>query len=190
MPVPSAHIVEVVLPAGYSTLTAKVFTKFSDTVFATAGGVTQETNRLAIYSVSFTYPTFAASDDPYTLVVYSNGVPIAVRYFIVKVEADSYLSYQIAAHESLVSLLLSNAIRDQSFGWDAAESPGVPTTYLGKLRRWTGEWFFKRTRNRTERSEHSFAADGTTELHRRDLATTEALGVITDTVTTSAPVAP
>ncbi|MFO0937821.1 MAG: hypothetical protein U0798_15055 [Gemmataceae bacterium] len=75
-----------------------------------------------------------------------------------------------------------DAISDHAFGWDAADTPGIPATVIGKLRRWINEWFLPKSRNRTTNREESFAADGVTVLHARSISTTTVDGQTTDTV--------
>lgn len=83
--------------------------------------------------------------------------------------------------------LASGSITDATLGWSGSDTPGVPSTVLGRLRRFISEYFQPRSRNRTTGEETSFAADGTTPLHKRTVATATNTGVTTDTVTTSAP---
>lgn len=81
----------------------------------------------------------------------------------------------------------SGAITDAAFGWDVSDAAGIPSTTVGKLRRWVNEWFLPKSRNRRTNDEIAYAADGTTVLHRRSIDASTSGGDTIDTVTAEAP---
>lgn len=194
MPVPTAQAIEFLSPPLTGTLTAKGFAANSDVVVATAVSVQSSPNRLCVYTASFTYPDFAAADDPYLIVLYADGIPVATKFFHVKVETEqtpaTNLTSLCPAHANLVSLALPRAVNDASIrGWADAETTGVPTTIWRKLLRYLNSWYATRTRDRSnpnEVVETEYATNNTTPLVSRFQTTAGDV----DTVTVSAPVAP
>lgn len=85
------------------------------------------------------------------------------------------------------SAMIAAYLTDGAFGWGVADAAGLPTTVLGRMRRFLNRWFHRRTKNRTTKVETHYAADGTTPLHRLTTTTTTASGETTDSVVAAAP---
>lgn len=192
MPVPTAQAIEFISPPLSGVLTAKAFLAGSDTVVATALSVVQAPNRLCVYTVSFNYPDMGASDTPYLVIIYSDGIPVATKHFWVRANHlnPGFVTSVCLSSDNLVSGVIPYAIEESSVAvWNAAEVAGVPATVWGKLRRHINSWFFTKDRNRSNTSEiveTDYASNGTTPLVSRFQTTTDDV----DTVTVGNPVAP
>lgn len=143
------------------------------TVLATVGKIAGTTG---LYTASFTAPT----EPP----LWTAGSIIQLRVALAVSGRPINATLPVG---QVAKPLPANAITDAAFGWDGTDAPGIPSTVLGRLRRWIGEWFLPRIRNRTTDVETSYAANGTTALHKRTVVTTTVDGVTTDRVEVTAP---
>lgn len=71
---------------------------------------------------------------------------------------------------------------DASFGWDAADTPGVPSTVMARLRRFIDGLFFARSCNRATRVETQYQDDTTAVPLHKMVPSTIGSPVVTDDI--------